>query len=355
MKRYFTLGYATVTALCFIVLMFACQKESSLIPTATSSQISENYLEFKDKDEFDKTVKDLAKKSRQELDDWDKTKNFVSLRGLFDRIVDEENTTADKEDALIKENPKLKSTMKHQYSSLLNECKQMISADNSGMDMKIFELEYAKVLNKDGIVKIGSSLYQFGADNYKIVTNADYSNVKKLSTLTNDNQTDNLKYYPVRVSSQLIKNGRTNNEGYCWSNDGGQQGTNYGLEAWATGYYYYLLDTSTWTFNNTVEAGVRMKFCKNHWYGWTNYASSGYYVSGTYSFTISGLPVTPTSAGPTSYTTPQGFSGESSQPSYSFIYRTWKGSAYPYGSSVTLGGTHNFVFFIGNCECPINF
>lgn len=266
MKKYVTLGSAaTVTALCFIVLMFACQKESSLIP-ATAARSDEKYLEFKDKDEFDKTVKDLAKKSRQELDAWDKANNFVSLRGLYEQIIDEENATAEKEDALIKANPNLKSTMKHQYSSLLDDCKQMISYNNAGIDMNLFEPQYAKVLNKDGVVKIGTSLYQFGADNYKVVVDADYANVKNLLTVSKDNQTDNMKYFPVRVSNQLLKNGRPNNSGSCQSDN-----NSFRLEATAYSYYFYQPNIYSGDFYNKVVLGIKMKFTRDHWYGRTNF------------------------------------------------------------------------------------
>jgi hypothetical protein len=103
MKKYFTTSLVTFTVAFFIILALSCQNDSGLSPLSDAT-VDEKYLEFSDKANFDSTLKVLAGKSRQELDVWDRSNNFTSLRNVYESIIEEENSNWTDEENLIKAN-----------------------------------------------------------------------------------------------------------------------------------------------------------------------------------------------------------------------------------------------------------
>jgi hypothetical protein len=246
-------------------------------------------------------------------------------------------------------------TLKHKQSSLRDQCKEMINYSENGIDLKLFDAGYAKLLNKDGIVKIGSSLYQFGVNNFKEIVNADYAEVKNLSAITKNSQTKNLKYNVVFVTTNAIKNTKTANQGDCANDNNVNR-----LEASAVGYLYCFFSTAygRWTYN--YGAYVRSKHLRKSWYGsWVNNNTGIYRSYGQWKVV--------------SYLLPQNYWGISSNPalasydqtayggftSEAYYYFLYASNFVPYGENIygagqlLIKGTFNFEFYDRACTVSI--
>jgi hypothetical protein len=98
----------------------------------------------------------------------------------------------------IQKDKTLLKAMKHTFSPLINKAKGMISVSlEDGVEYKLFNPIYASVLNKDGFVKIGQSIYRFGENEILQIVDGNPDEVANLLKINQNNQIDNLKYYPV--------------------------------------------------------------------------------------------------------------------------------------------------------------
>jgi hypothetical protein len=159
-----------------ISVFFSCETEDvvsskNIIQTTTIDPLledRENFLVFSSLNSLDDSVKILTAFNRHQLDSWEKSKNFISLRRTFETILDFEINQNIIEEEMIKSNKSLIKTLKHKYSPLINNNREMISKSNEyGFNYKLFDSNHSYVINKDGIVKIGNSIYKFGEDNIK--------------------------------------------------------------------------------------------------------------------------------------------------------------------------------------------
>ncbi len=361
MKRVLTVPVTTFATLFFVaIMMFSCQKDTSLPPLSSDiGGTGDKYLEFKDRTEFDNKLLDLSKKSRKELDDWDKSNNFTSLRSLYEKIVEEEEANILKEEEVIKQNPELKSTMKHKYSSLLKQTTETISYSTNGVELNLFDPRLANLVNKDGIVKIGNVLHKFSRDHFKMIMDGDYNKVKDLSNITQDNQTANLQYIKVFLSFGPVKNGKTSNDVGCSNESNG-----YRLDGSAVGYSYYEWAPQYGQWVLRYSAYVKSTHRRySSWWGWVSRSTSIYRSFGNWGIryvsqpNIFGLPAADVL---TAYDQ-TAFSGETSNAYLFFTIGTkLVGGSAVFGNVGSIGGItdlriygdFNFEFY--DCKCSVN-
>jgi hypothetical protein len=341
-----------------MLLFGACQNDKTAQPNPVPVGSQATYLRFDTPEDFKKALMETSKMSRKELDDWDKSKGFVSLRSIYEQIVDEENEAFDAEEKMIQKNPMLVKTLKHKNSSKINNVKDLVKVDNSGIELNLYDADHANLLNKDGVVKIGKSLVRYGTNYIKVVLDGDYSQVPKLSTINEQNQTANLRYFPVRITSkEVIPNGRPmNNNRYCWDKN---DDNNYEMQAWSDGYYewYYIVGYEITTVSTAV-AKIEMKLRRKGWTGqWTNHNTTSYGVDGTWGFTHNLEPYWPSLPssphGPNTITLGSGFDGHTSNPKYYFYYAQAYNLNTAWDRTLDMTGTQNFSSL--DCSCTNSF
>lgn len=345
--------------LCSIVFSFSISCENENFTPKTDDITFDNrsmlekadaFLHFSSNEAFEDSVKLLSSLTRSELDSWEHSRKFVSLRNTYETIIDQETAQADLEELQIRQNANLLKTMKHKFTPLVRNSTQMILVSlENGVEYKLFNPIYAKVLNKDGIVKIGKSIFQYGHAEIRQIVNGDKNEISKLSTINKNNQTENIRYYPVISTSNLLKNERVrlnSNERFCEAFNTTNGYTDLRLQAWSRGTHSAFYNYSYWT--NTASFWIEMSFTRKTWYGSINHRSENYSSDGTWEAYAS-LPFATPPSGPQSYNLSQNFAGKSSSPTYTFWTSTFL-TTYYQDYPIGILGTQNFQFVDINCS-----
>ncbi len=183
---------------CVVVLsavtLIGCEKEPHQVmtnaekqPTATAS----SYLTFKDYQEFDATITLLSQKKYVEVEAWEKSKGFVSLRSLFNRAVEEEAENYEREDKLMSTNPVLQITHERSNTAHLLGDMLIYNTVEGGIELNLASHRMAPVLNKDGIVKIGNRICQYTYSyNKSIRDDGDYQKAVSELKATTESSSD---------------------------------------------------------------------------------------------------------------------------------------------------------------------
>jgi hypothetical protein len=186
------------------------------------------------------------------------------------------------------------------------------------------------------------------------IINGDVKEISKLSAISEENQTDNIKYYKIRTTKKLLKTERarvTDNDRRCENVNGPQDLKLIAHSIGSSGFYY---NSSNNTYPHTASLKLDMLFLRKTWYGaWVNHRSQSYSSSGTWYGYYSGLPAghqPPSSSQP--YSTGTNFSGEASSPSY-YLWSTYYTLNYgDLSISCSIDGTQNFNFVDITCQTP---
>ncbi len=345
-----------------IPLFFSCEKnevtfDRNSLTNEILLQKAETFLEFTTHQAFEDSVKILSSLSRHQLSAWEQKRNFVSLRTMFETIIEQETAQADLEELQIKENKALLKTMKHTFSPLIREVKVMISVSlEDGVEYNLFNPSYASVLNKDGIVKIGKSLFKFGANEILQIVDGNPNEISSLMNITQNSQTENLRYYPVHSDRKLVKDSRAKigaNERYCFQTNTPPDSTSYTdlrLRAWSRGFQSIYYDYSFDNYVNNVSYFIEMHFTRKTWYGSINHSTESYSSDGTWiAYTHFDLPygLYPPS-GTQTYNLGQNFAGKTSSPTYTFWSVNFA-TYYQQDYGVSIFGTQNFKFLTMRC------
>jgi hypothetical protein len=133
---------------------------------AEDSKIEANFLEFQDLEAFFETLGTLKTKDRDALESWESQRGFVSMGSIYARILEETTSGgADGPDGDGPEgSPDLGSRAGFSYSARYTG---MLRPSRFGLDMNVTVDDYAKLVNKDGLVRIGDFIYQFTRDKVK--------------------------------------------------------------------------------------------------------------------------------------------------------------------------------------------
>lgn len=172
MKKFIVLAMVAVA----LTIFYGCQKDELVSQLADEQPqalvkpdvyVENGYLAFKSKDIYDSIRVIVEKYEPEEAMNWEKSLNFTSAKSAryfaemeADEIVSEEGVI----------------NFKKKYDRLFDINNEL------DINYKFYASSLAAILNIDGVVKIGSSLYKF-ADKEYIVLDGDY---KKLKTIGND-------------------------------------------------------------------------------------------------------------------------------------------------------------------------
>ena len=153
----------------------------------------DNYLTFGDFDQLEQKVIELDEMTEDEISNWEKSKNFVSIRTISDAVDSAEFDFYEHvKDSLLKlyteseiENmkfPEMHAQLFYEFSELF--IKKTMKDDNSiYYDLDINNYNYSRIVNKDGIVKVGTPIYQFKEATIKIIEDGNKDKIKILDDI----------------------------------------------------------------------------------------------------------------------------------------------------------------------------
>jgi hypothetical protein len=170
-------------------ILISC-KDVESIPSQEQQQskLSENikFLEFKDGKEFIEKLNLVSKMEKEEFNQWEKLNGFVSMRSVYVNILEAEQKNIDNEEIKIKNQPALKATLKHKFSDIFEANKDIIKFNEFGFELNIHDINFANIINRNGIVKIGNVIHQFSKEKAKFVKSGEENKINQLNMFKND-------------------------------------------------------------------------------------------------------------------------------------------------------------------------
>jgi hypothetical protein len=171
----------------------SCSKEdvnlNEIINTENQISVKDGMLVFKDQQVYQKTIESLSGLSREALNNWEGSfEEFQSQRFIFEKAVDEDyqfigELERQLEDGIISEadftNPE------EVFAPYVELNKDLFAfTGEGGFSLKVAyyspQIEY--FLNRDGLVQIGDSIYQYKEGYMRIITDGDLSKVESLDS-----------------------------------------------------------------------------------------------------------------------------------------------------------------------------
>jgi hypothetical protein len=145
-------------------------------------------LVFRNQEHFQNVKNELAQLSYEQFVDWEKSLGFLSMNHLYRDILDAEETLANSYDNMSSEKiQELENSGKiYEYSDLAQFYlkKGFIEIikynDIELLQLKCFADYNSKVLNEEGLVKIGNEIWQFTENQIKILKNGDFNKLDLL-------------------------------------------------------------------------------------------------------------------------------------------------------------------------------
>lgn len=258
------------------------------------------YLEFKDNKSFETTLNYLIEKDSTFLSNWENQIGFLSMRNLFDQIVEAELILSQNQEGL---SPHAIQALQHapiQHAPITDKYKEMLitvlTEDSAGyFDKNINSEEYSYVVNKDGIVSISDTIYQYTKEYIKMITDGDISKIELMKKAT---QTDIglniivLKIEDNKGAGSWLKSATGNNGrfrviqylGFTQNVSGGQTATTWEVKgrslqrrlfgAWYDNYKATITLSGNHTGNITYGQMTNGIFINLNWSGGYNVSQS---------------------------------------------------------------------------------
>ena len=173
-------SHPIVSIFALVLLLFSCSEELPTKENKTSLlkgvSVQDDYLSI-DENSFESLLKDLLRKSPQELNAWEKSIGFTSLRSIMEKAVEEETKYFNMLEERGEENLDINTTPRN--SAFVIENAQYFNFTSDGwFELKILDLQLSSVLNADGVVKIGKELRKYSGDMLFVSEKGDLSALK---------------------------------------------------------------------------------------------------------------------------------------------------------------------------------
>lgn len=199
-----------------------------------------NYLEYTSPEVFEQTLLLIRNSEHEELMGWLAQSGFESIHSIYVRALSDQN---DLISDLKKQFPleeytenQLNQMEKPQIvqSSFIRQHSHLFEMTEDGLitGMKIFHSEIARLVNKDGIIKVAGHIFQYNSDNIKIILQGDESKIALLESTYASNEDLGIIVNPV----ETLSNGKSNENGKygdnyrTWTTSGGGRRVHYWAE-----------------------------------------------------------------------------------------------------------------------------
>ncbi len=131
--------------------------------------VENGYLVFKSQEVFDTTLSVVQKMSDEEFSEWENSLGFVSANTFYLKAEDEFSKIENEE----------------QRRKFVEEYSQNLIISHDGIEIKIFAKSLGDLLNIDGIVKIGESIYLFTDTKEYVILDGEKDLLNELKTSPN--------------------------------------------------------------------------------------------------------------------------------------------------------------------------
>jgi len=164
-------------------LVVACAADSDDAPIREH----DGHLEFRDRNAFQDTLHQLAARTPEELDRWERGfASFRSARSWYSQAVAEDQAAA--------------ASSAAQHSEFVTDHEDLFVFDADGH----FELDLPRspdrldlVVDRQGIVKIGESIFRYRRDVYKEILDGDERTLARLDQITETSRDDHVMVYKL--------------------------------------------------------------------------------------------------------------------------------------------------------------
>ncbi len=250
-----------ILALLFGISFSACQKEEGVKPASLSTnsgarieaskkiKLDGEYLDFPTPAAFDEFMKVLPLKNSQDLDVWEQSLGFRSMRHYHETAI-KENV---KYHEYLRKNMTIELAKQIHNNKGLSPRSEFVKA-NSEMflfdeygnpKLNLYDPTLAAVLNKDGIVKIGRYLFQYTEDYLKVMPANKKDQIQSFKKADKDSPENQITVKKIikTLSQKINKGGRTEAYDFSACSDGSYEFYKQGDLSWLPfiGFYYPLL------------------------------------------------------------------------------------------------------------------
>jgi hypothetical protein len=178
-----------ILILCLMTLALSCVEENNLTSKKTSQtvQVENGMLEFRDRQAYDQVSQQLEKMSKDELNKWESSlTGFVSIRSIYYQALSEEETFFENGGSLSDHC----AFVKEHIGALT-----FLSEDALDMQPNLpphTERRLSSLVNEDGLVKIGNSIFEYRGLSIKEIRNGDESKIKLLNNYVKSDMSQNI-------------------------------------------------------------------------------------------------------------------------------------------------------------------
>ena len=204
----------TIKRLALLMLMLpfvACEETNyetdEFVGKKTITQLStDNFLTFASFEELEKKVEEISQMTYEEQIKEEESKGFVSIDRIYEEItLAEEELLKPYENLTVEEltkMPRITSAIHDMYSDILITD----TLEGGGLlELPIANPNYAKVLNRKSLVKVGDKIYQFKKNETKIIEDGDASKIPYLNRLNDSDTTLKIKVYKNFTEKDVVK------------------------------------------------------------------------------------------------------------------------------------------------------
>ena len=176
-----------VTMVLALTIFNGCQKdelvlidEQSQLAIKPDVYVENGYLAFKNMEAMDSVKQMLEKMTAKEVEVWENKLGFKSAKTYFDPIFKEAEQATTLEDIVA---------FKKKYQDVLKWNENDLT--DYTFDYPFYNTNFVSLMSKDGIFKIGKSLFKYSKENRITILNGDISKLK--DALKIENETDNIR------------------------------------------------------------------------------------------------------------------------------------------------------------------
>jgi hypothetical protein len=184
------------------IFFTGCNEESDELFNRKSQETTRNYsnfLSFINFDEMNSTIDMLANMDSAEVATWERRNNFISLNSISDYVASEEDRLSDSLETIYRTPEDIPNIRHSEAFETFSDVfvQKTIPDDDGGIyyDLNISNDNYANVVNRYGIVKVGENIYQFKENTIKIILGGDVSKINLLDTVTETNEREGVVVY----------------------------------------------------------------------------------------------------------------------------------------------------------------
>lgn len=189
-------------------------------------------LVFKDQNSYDNTIKYLAGLSREQADNWEaQFKGFQSQRFIFEKAIDEDwkyyQALKEQVDKGLRTIEGILAS-EEEFSPYVQQHTELFNFSNDGtFNLKIenYDPFIQYVVNREGLIKIGSSIKQYSDGTIKVILDGDFHKISSLKNCLENDEYSQIQIYNVKTKVIENKDARFSGSESCtgYTSGGGQR------------------------------------------------------------------------------------------------------------------------------------